>query len=87
MAYDVRNRKTIKNLKDSEGAKLEFRESAKGNVFFVCGTIVGGCSDKVKAVYKTVTADQLEYAEVSRDGGKYVPVIMMRSTSNVVRTL
>jgi hypothetical protein len=87
MAYDVRNRKTIKNLKESEGAELEIRKSAKGNIFFVCGTIVGGCSDKVKAVHETVTPDQLEYAEVSRDGGEYVPVLMMRNTSNVVRKL
>ena len=34
----------------------------------------------------TLAIDQMEYAEVSRDGAPAVPVLMMKSTNNVVAT-
>lgn len=91
MAYDVRNRMPAGSLVKEQGCKIEFVANPKkaGNIFFTCGKVVGGVSDKVKKALadKTLTIDQVEYAEVSQDGGEYVAVLMMKSTNNVVATL
>jgi hypothetical protein len=89
MEYVATNRKSAKKLVETEGSPIDFihnTKDGKDNIFFKCGSIVGGISDKIKAAHKagTLTIDQMEYAEVSKNGGKAVPVLMMVSKANVV---
>ena len=89
MEITATNRQSAKDLVTSTGNAIEFVNNPKtGNIFFTCGKIVGGISEKVKAAHAagTLTIDQMEYAEVSRDGAPAVPVLMMKSTNNVVAT-
>lgn len=91
MAYDVRNRMPAGTLVKEQNCKIDFiaNPKKKGNIFFSCGKIVGGVSDKVKAGIEdnSITIDDIEYAEVSRDGGPYVSVLMKKATDNVVARL
>lgn len=89
MEITATNRQSAKDLVTSTGNPIEFVANPKtGNIFFTCGKIIGGISEKVKSAYAagTLAIDQMEYAEVSRDGTPAVPVLMMKSTSNVVAT-
>lgn len=89
MEITATNRQSAKDLVTTTGNPIDFVKHPKtGNIFFTCGKITGGISDKVKAAYAagTLTIDQMEYAEVSKDGGKAVPVLMMKSTANVVKS-
>lgn len=87
MEITATNRMSAKDLVTTTGNPIEFVKNGKtGNIFFTCGKIVGGISKKVKAAYAagTLSTEQMEYAEVSRDGAPAVPVLMMKSTANVV---
>ena len=87
MEITATNRQSAADLVNSTGNAIDFVKNPKtGNIFFTCGKITGGISEKVKAAYaaNTLTIDQMEYAEVSRDGAPAVPVLMMKSTNNVV---
>ena len=87
MEITATNRQSAADLVKSTGNAIDFVKNPKtGNIFFTCGKITGGISEKIKAAYaaNTLTIDQMEYAEVSRDGAPAVPVLMMKSTNNVV---
>ena len=87
MEITATNRQSAADLVKETGNAIDFVKNPKtGNIFFTCGKITGGISEKVKAAYAagTLTIDQMEYAEISRDGGPAVPVLMMKSTNNVV---
>lgn len=87
MEITATNRQSAADLVNSTGNAIDFVKNPKtGNIFFTCGKITGGISEKVKAAFaaNTLTIDQMEYAEVSRDGAPAVPVLMMKSTNNVV---
>lgn len=91
MAYEKTNEMTAVELVNAKKEPIEFihnTKDGKDNLFFKCGSIVGGISDKVKAAYKanTLKIEDMAYAEVSKDGGKAVPVLMMISRANVVAT-
>lgn len=91
MAYTTRNRMPASSLVKDENCKIDFVANPKkaGNIFFTCGKVVGGVSEKVKAALNagTLTIDQVEYAEVSKDGGPFISVLMMKAVNNVVATL
>lgn len=85
------NRMSAIDLVKKHDQEIEFihnTKDGKDNLFFKCGSIVGGLSEKVKAAYKakTLKIQDMEYAEVSRDGARAVPVLMMVSRANVVAT-
>lgn len=80
------NRMSGRQLIDKFGP-IEFCKSSKGNIYFVCGSIVGYVSPKVREKMDTITVDELNFAEVSIDGNDAVPTLMIKSTDNVVRTL
>lgn len=87
MEITATNRMSAKSLVNNTEEAIDFIKNPKtGNIFFVCGNITGGVSQKVKDAHAagTLTIDQMEYAEVSRDGAPAVPVLMMKSTNNVV---
>ena len=87
MEITATNRQSAADLVKETGNAIDFVKNPKtGNIFFTCGKITGGISEKVKAAYAagTLTIEQMEYAEVSRDGAAAVPVLMMKSTNNVV---
>lgn len=87
MEITATNRQSAADLVKETGNAIDFVKNPKtGNIFFTCGKITGGISEKVKAAYAagTLTIDQMEYAEISRDGAAAVPVLMMKSTNNVV---
>lgn len=87
MEITATNRMSAKSLVNTTGEAIEFVKNPKtGNIFFTCGKIVGGISKKVKEAHAagTLAIEQMEYAEVSRDGAPAVPVLMMKSTNNVV---
>ena len=87
MEITATNRMSASDLVRSTGNTIDFvRNSKTNNIFFTCGKIVGGISKKVKEAYAagTLAIEQMEYAEVSRDGAPAVPVLMMKSTNNVV---
>jgi hypothetical protein len=78
------NRMSGKKLIETNGP-IEFHTSEKGNIYFMCGEIVGYVSPKVREKVETVTADELSYAEVSIDGKEAIPTLMLRGP--VVRTI
>ena len=68
--------------------EIEFIKNKKtGKIFFAVGDISGYVSPKVQAKYETITLDEIEYAEVSIDGGKAVPTLMLANKANVLRRL
>lgn len=79
------NRMSGRQLVDNNGP-IEFCKSSKGNIYFVCGSIVGYVSPKVREKMDTITVDELNFAEVSIDDAEAVPTLMLRS-HNVVHTL
>ena len=81
------NRMSGNRLVEKYG-EIQFIENKKtGKIFFAAGDIHGYVSPKVQAKYTTVTLDELEYAEVSIDGAKAVPTLMMANNANVLRRL
>ena len=81
------NRMSGRRLVDKYG-EIQFIENKHtGKIFFSVGDISGYVSPKVRAQINTVTLDDLEYAEVSIDGKKAVPTLMMANKANVLRTL
>lgn len=88
------NRMSAKALKEQQNnASIDFVENPNkpGKVFFVCGTVTGYCSPAVQRVYETVTLDDLQFAEVAKDGDptNAVPCLMMvgNSQKNVKRSI
>lgn len=81
------NRMSGTELKAKHGT-IEFINNSKtGKLFFAAGSITGYVSPKVAENIDTITLNDIQYAEVSIDGGEAVPTLMMKSTSNVVRSL
>ena len=76
-----RNRMTIAEMKaQNNNSKIEYYRKANGRCFFMCGDLVGYVSPKVgeNIAAGKVTAEDLQMAECSTDGGKtWVPTIMM----------
>ena len=80
--FDSINAMTAKQLVISQNSQLEFHDfddsKGKHHTFFVCGAITGYVSPNAKrAIEDGCTIDQLKYAEVSMDGGKPVPCLMI----------
>lgn len=81
------NRMSGNDLVKKHGA-IEFIKSPKtGKLFFLVGDIKGYVSPKVAENLDTVELKDIQYAEVSIDGGQAVPTLMMSNKQNVVRTL
>ena len=81
------NRMSGSRLVEKHG-EIQFIENKKtGKIFFSVGDISGYVSPKVQAQINTITLDEIEYAEVSIDGKKAVPTLMMANKANVLRTL
>lgn len=81
---------TAKQLVISENSLIEFISNPNtGKLFFVCGSKKGYVSPALSAKYKTVGLEDIQYAEVSKDGGMAVPTLMCVGSSkqNVQRTL
>lgn len=81
------NRMTARALKEANGAIEFVKNPNTGKCFFTCGNIVGYVSPKVEESLDSITIDDIQYAEVSINGAKAVPCLMMRSTNNVLKTL
>lgn len=87
----VRNRKTARQLVIKENAEIEFiRNPNTGTLFFVCGSKQGYVSPAVKAKLKSITIEELQYAECAKPGtNDWVPCLMVvgNSKQNVQKTL
>ena len=84
------NRMSAKQLVISENAELQFVNNPNtGKTFFVCGSKRGYVSPNVLKIMDTCTLDDLQYAEVSLNGGEAVPCLMIvgNSDANVQRKL
>ena len=84
------NRMSAKQLVISENAELQFVNNPNtGKTFFVCGSKRGYVSPNVLKIMDTCTLDELQYAEVSLNGGAAVPCLMIvgNSETNVQRKL
>ena len=84
------NRMSAKQLVISENAELQFVNNPNtGKTFFVCGSKRGYVSPNVLKIMDTCTLDELQYAEVSLNGGAAVPCLMVvgNSEANVKRKL
>lgn len=81
----VYNHMSARALVISENAVLEFLESPKKNkngtivqeISFVCGTKQGYVSPAAKSIVQTGTIDDFQYVEVSLDGKKPIPCILI----------
>ena len=83
-------RMSAKQLVISENAELKFVNNPNtGKTFFVCGSKRGYVSPNVMKIMDTCTLDELQYAEVSLNGGEAVPCLMVvgNSEANVKRKL
>lgn len=81
---------SARQLVISENASLQFVVNPNtGKIFFVCGSKKGYVSPAAQAAMETGTLDDFQYAEVSVDGGKAVPCLMVvgKSKQNVKRSL
>ena len=84
------HRMSARQLVISENAELQFVKNPKtGKTFFVCGSKRGYVSPNVVKIMNTCTLDDLQYAEVSANGGVAVPCLMVvgNSEANVQRKL
>ena len=84
------NRMSARQLVISENSVIDFVKNPNtGKLFFVCGSKKGYVSPALQKVYKESTLDDIQYAEVSLDGGKPVPTLMCvgNSQQNVTKTL
>ena len=84
------NRMSAKQLVISENAELQFVNNPNtGKTFFVCGSKRGYVSPNVLKIMDTCTLDELQYAEVSLNGGEAVPCLMVvgKADANVRRKL
>ena len=84
------NRMSARQLVISENSVIDFVKNPNtGKLFFVCGSKKGYVSPALQKVYKESTLDDIQYAEVSLDGGVPVPTLMCvgNSQQNVTKTL
>lgn len=84
------NRMSAKQLVISENSVIDFVKNPNtGKLFFVCGSKKGYVSPALQKVYQSSTLDDIQYAEVSLDGGTPVPTLMCvgNSQQNVTKTL
>ena len=81
------NRMTATELINANG-KIDFIKNPKtGKLFFTCGSITGYVSPAVEQNVQSVTKEDLQFAEVSIDGGQAIPTLMMKGAANVVKSL
>ena len=84
------NRMSARQLVSSENSVIDFVKNPNtGKLFFVCGSKKGYVSPALQKVYQDSTLDDIQYAEVSLDGGTPVPTLMCvgNSQQNVTKTL
>lgn len=84
------NRMSARQLVISENSVIDFVKNPNtGKLFFVCGSKKGYVSPALQKVYQSSTLDDIQYAEVSLDGGTPVPTLMCvgNSQHNVTKTL
>ena len=84
------NRMSARQLVISENSVIDFvTNPSTGKLFFVCGSKKGYVSPALQKVYQSSTLDDIQYAEVSLDGGTPVPTLMCvgNSQQNVTKTL
>ena len=84
------NRMSATQLVISENAELQFVTNPKtGKTFFVCGSKRGYVSPNAMKVKDTCELGDLQYAEVSIEGGAAVPCLMVvgNGDANVQRKL
>lgn len=72
------NRMSAASLMKSQNSELQFIENPNnGKIYFKCGDIKGYVSPAVLEKMHSVSVDDLQYAEVSINGSKPVPCLMM----------
>ena len=84
------NRMSARQLVISENSVIDFVKNPNtGKLLFVCGSQKGYVSPALQKVYQDSTLDDIQYAEVSLDGGTPVPTLMCvgNSQQNVTKTL
>lgn len=84
------NRMSARQLVISENSVIDFVKNPNtGKLFFVCGSKKGYVSPALQKVYQSSTLDDIQYAEVSLDGGVAVPTLMCvgNNQQNVTKTL
>lgn len=86
------NRMTAKQLVIRENAELQRVINPKnGKAFFVCGQVRGYMSPAANKLFMSgkATLDELQFAEVSIDGGQAVPCLMVvgNSQQNITHKL
>lgn len=84
--FECTDRMSARALMVAQQSNLDFVESPRtGKLFFSCGEKRGYCSPAVRAKFaeNSLKLEDLEFANVSMDGGKPVPSLMMKSTQNV----
>ena len=82
------NRMTVAQLVAQEHSPLDIVVNPKtGKTFFTCGSKKGYVSPKAEAAIKNgCDEDDLQYAEVSIDGGEAVPTLMIKGKANIIRS-
>ena len=84
----ILNKMSAKSLILSENSAIDFvRNPNTGKLFFVCGSKKGYVSPKVASQIDTIELDEMQYAEVSIDGGEAVPTLMLINTPIVKRSM
>ena len=72
------NRMSAASFMKSQNSELKFIENpSNGKIYFECGDVKGHISPAVLEKMHSVTVDDLQYAEVSIDGSKPIPCLMM----------
>lgn len=72
------NRMSAASFMKLQNSELKFIENPNnGKIYFECGDVKGHISPAVLEKMHSVTVDDLQYAEVSIDGSKPVPCLMM----------
>ena len=87
--FTSKNQSSAKALVIKENAPIKFIKNPKkpGSIFFVCGSKRGYVSPAVCEKIDTISLDEMQYAEVSKDGGEYIPCLMVVGNHKPMRTL
>ena len=76
-AIVVTNKMSARALKEKHGVIKFVKNPKSGKVFFTCGSIIGYVSPQVQSNLNRVTIDDLQYAEISVNGQKAVPCLLL----------
>ena len=78
-----RNQMSAKALVIKQNSPIEFVPNPQnGGHFFTCGEYVGYISPAVKEKMDTITLDEMQFCEASKDGVHFVPCLMTVGKKN-----